>query len=173
MTDRLDQPQTGSGYFNYGQQTDIESNLFPQMGQPAPMISGGLPFKQGGMATPLMAGGGTTRYGRYAGGGLNVINHSGKHRFDFRQGDAVTGAGDGQSDDIPAMLADGEFVFPADVVAALGNGSTKAGSDKLYDMMHSIRAYHRSAKPEDLPPPAKKSPLDYLKKSKKAKKARS
>ena len=54
--------------------------------------------------------------------------------------------------------------FPADVVAALGNGSTKAGSDKLYEMMHSIRAHHRSAKPEDLPPPAKKSPLDYLKK---------
>jgi hypothetical protein len=64
------------------------------------------------------------------------------------------------------MLADGEFVLPADVVAALGNGSTKAGSDKLYEMMHSIRAYHRSAKPKDLPPPAKKSPLDYLKKSK-------
>jgi hypothetical protein len=63
------------------------------------------------------------------------------------------------------MLADGEFVFPADVVAALGNGSTKAGSDKLYDMMHSIRAHHRSAKPKDLPPPAKKSPLDYIKKT--------
>jgi hypothetical protein len=50
-------------------------------------------------------------------------------------------------------------------VAALGNGSTKAGSEKLYDMMHSIRSYHRSAKPQDLPPPAKSSPLDYLKKS--------
>jgi len=113
-----------------------------------------------------MASGGSTRYGKYAGGGLNVINHQGKNRVDFRSGDAVTGAGDGQSDDIPAMLADGEFVFPADVVAALGNGSTKAGSDKLYDMMHSIRAHHRSARPEDLPPPAKKSPLDYLKKHK-------
>jgi hypothetical protein len=125
-------------------------------------------YKDGGMAVPLMAGGGTTRYGPYAGGGLNLINHSGKQRLDFRKGAAVTGKGDGQSDDIPAMLADGEFVFPADVVAALGNGSTKAGSDKLYDMMHSIRAYHRSAKPKDLPPPAKKSPLDYLKKAKKA-----
>jgi hypothetical protein len=122
--------------------------------------------KAGGLATPLFAGGGQTRYGRYAGGGLNLVEHSGKARIDFRTGDAVTGPGDGQSDDIPAMLADGEFVFPADVVAALGNGSTKAGSDKLYDMMHSIRAYHRSAKPEDLPPPAKKSPLDYLKKPK-------
>jgi len=49
----------------------------------------------------------------------------------------------------------------------LGNGSTKAGSDKLYEMMHSIRARARSNKPKDLPPPAK-SPLDYLKGSKKA-----
>ena len=51
---------------------------------------------------------------------------------------------------------------PADVVAALGNGSTKAGSDKLYDMMHSIRVHARSSGPKDLPPPAK-SPLAYLK----------
>ena len=154
-----DQAAAGSDYFNYGQQTDIDKMLAntqsPEMGV--------LQSKAGGLATPLMAGGGQTRYGRYAGGGLNIVEHSGKRRVDFRRGDAVTGPGDGQSDDIPAMLADGEFVFPADVVAALGNGSTKAGSDKLYDMMHSIRAYHRSAKPEDLPPPAKKSPLDYLK----------
>lgn len=170
MNDRLSYPQEGSDYFSYGQQSDIENNLVAQSGQ-APTeqpMYGALSFKQGGMATPLMAGGGTTRYGQYAGGGLNVINHSGKQRLDFRKGAAVTGPGDGQSDDIPAMLADGEFVFPADVVAALGNGSTKAGSDKLYEMMHSIRAHHRSAKPKDLPPPAKKSPLDYLKKAKKA-----
>jgi hypothetical protein len=157
------QPQQGTDYFAYGQQTDINDLLG---GNQVP----NQPFKAGGLATPLFAGGGTTRYGHYAGGGLNVIEHAGKARLDFRTGNAVTGAGDGQSDDIPAMLADGEFVFPADVVAALGNGSTKAGSDKLYDMMHSIRAYHRSAKPKDLPPPAKKSPLDYLKKP--ARKAR-
>jgi hypothetical protein len=152
------QQQPSSDYFNYGQQTDIDLAQGPGTDM--------LYSKAGGLATPLFAGGGTTRHGRYAGGGLNVVEHSGKARIDFRTGNAVTGPGDGQSDDIPAMLADGEFVFPADVVAALGNGSTKAGSDKLYDMMHSIRAYHRSAKPRDLPPPAKKSPLDYLKKRK-------
>jgi hypothetical protein len=154
--DLLSQP---SNYFSYGRPTEIDQ-----------LISGEVPnftAKAGGLAVPMMAAGGNTRYGKYAGGGLNVVNHSGKARLDFRKGDAVTGPGDGQSDDIPAMLADGEFVFPADVVAALGNGSTKAGSDKLYEMMHSIRQYHRSAKPKDLPPPAKKSPLDYLK-SKKA-----
>ena len=152
-------------YFAYGTASEIDAILNPMKG-----MEGFTPYtlqaKDGGLASVLMAGGGGTRYGRYAGGGLNVVEHSGKHRVDFRHGDAVTGPGDGQSDDIPAMLADGEFVFPADVVAALGNGSTKAGSDKLYDMMHSIRAYHRSAKPEDLPPPARKSPLDYLKDSK-------
>jgi hypothetical protein len=152
------QQQPGSDYFAYGQQTDIDLAQGPGTDM--------LYSKAGGLATPLFAGGGTTRHGRFAGGGLNVVEHSGKARIDFRSGNAVTGPGDGQSDDIPAMLADGEFVFPADVVAALGNGSTKAGSDKLYDMMHSIRAYHRSAKPRDLPPPAKKSPLDYLKKRK-------
>lgn len=126
----------------------------------AEVATGGL------MSSPLMASAGGvagTRYGKYAAGGLpgNVVHHSGKARVDFRHGDAVTGAGDGQSDDIPAMLADGEFVFPADVVAAIGNGSTKAGSDKLYDMMHGIRAHVRSAKPKDLPPEIK-SPLDFL-----------
>jgi len=110
---------------------------------------------------PFMAQGGT-RYGHNAHGALRVLEHSGKHRVDYRQGDAVTGIGDGQSDDIPAMLADGEFVIPADVVAALGNGSTKAGSDKLYEMMHNIRRHHRSAGPKDLPPPAK-APLEYIK----------
>jgi hypothetical protein len=150
------QPQEQSDYFGYGKMLGIDDILNPSND------SGNFTAKTGGLVPPLMASGGTTRYGKYAGGGLNVINHEGKNRVDFRSGDAVTGAGDGQSDDIPAMLADGEFVFPADVVSALGNGSTKAGSDKLYDMMHSIRQHSRSSHPKDLPPPAK-SPLQYLK----------
>lgn len=154
----MQNPQ-GTNYFNYGSEYDIGEVLAENPGTEM------LFSKAGGLATPLFAGGGKSRKQNYAGGALNVISHEGKPRIDFRTGNAVTGPGDGQSDDIPAMLADGEFVFPADVVAALGNGSTKAGSDKLYDMMHSIRAYHRSAKPKDLPPPAKKSPLDYLKKT--------
>ena len=160
-------------YFTYGQPSDIDQ-LFSPFGTAGTSFFGLEPMiaKQGGLATPLMAAGGQTRYGRYAGGGLPLVAHSGKARVDFRHGDAVTGPGDGQSDDIPAMLADGEFVIPADVVAALGNGSTKAGSDKLYDMMHSIRAHHRSARPQDLPPPAKVNPLDYLKGKKAAQKAR-
>jgi hypothetical protein len=173
-TPRQQQPMTPSqpmeqpDRYAYGKEQSIDELLDPygeRKSEEAPA------FKAGGLATPLFAMGGGTRYGQYAKGGLNVVHHSGKARIDFRRGDAVTGPGDGQSDDIPAMLADGEFVFPADVVAALGNGSTKAGSDKLYDMMHSIRAHARSSGPKDLPPPAK-SPLEYLEKASKQKSAR-
>lgn len=83
-------------------------------------------------------------------------------RLDFRQGSAVHGPGDGQSDDIPAMLADGEYVFDADTVAALGNGSTKAGAKALDKMREQIREHKRSAPINKIPPPAK-SPLAYLK----------
>jgi hypothetical protein len=67
----------------------------------------------------------------------------------------VTGTGDGMSDSVPATiegvqearLADGEFVIPADVVADIGNGSSGAGSKKLYSMMDRIRkARHGTTK---------------------------
>jgi hypothetical protein len=77
-------------------------------------------------------------------------------------GHYVQGAGDGQSDDIPAMLADGEYVFDADTVAALGNGSNKAGALMLDKMRERIRHHKRSA-PKDKIPPKAKSPLEYLK----------
>ena len=74
----------------------------------------------------------------------------------------VEGEGDGQSDSIPAMLADGEYVFDADTVAALGNGSNKAGAAVLDKMRESIRKHKRAASHKKIPPPAK-SPLEYLK----------
>ena len=62
-------------------------------------------------------------------------------------GKFLQGPGDGMSDDIKAningqqeaRLADGEFVVPADVVSHLGNGSSNAGSRKLYKMMANVR----------------------------------
>jgi len=159
--------ESQSNLWRFGQPPDnIEDMLtlkteaepaFKEGGYVAPlqMASGGL--SGGSMALPLLA---------KAGGALGALPRP-DGRMDFRHGAHVAGEGDGQSDDIKAMLADGEFVFPADVVSALGNGSTKAGSDKLYEMMHSIRERARSKKPKDLPPPALKSPLDYLKKGSK------
>jgi hypothetical protein len=74
----------------------------------------------------------------------------------------VQGKGTGQSDDIDAKLADGEYVFDADTVAALGDGSNKAGAQALDKMRESIRAHKRSA-PDNKIPPKAKQPFAYLK----------
>ena len=73
-----------------------------------------------------------------------------RDEFYYNQGGYLeTGGriGDGMSDDInatieggqPARLSDGEFVVPADVVSHLGNGSSDAGAEQLYNMMDRIR----------------------------------
>lgn len=46
-------------------------------------------------------------------------------------GYAVKGPGNGRSDSIEARLSDGEYVMDAETVAMLGDGSNKAGADKL------------------------------------------
>jgi len=76
-------------------------------------------------------------------------------RMDFRNGSAVHGEGDGQSDDIPAMLADGEYVLDAELVAQIGNGSTKAGAQALDKFRENIRAHKRSAPINKIPPKTK------------------
>jgi hypothetical protein len=48
------------------------------------------------------------------------------------------GGGTGQSDDIPAMLHDGDFVMDADTVASLGDGSSKAGAEVLEEMRKKV-----------------------------------
>jgi hypothetical protein len=81
-----------------------------------------------------------------AGGGMSYMEAGGTTGPTGAPRD-VTGTGDGMSDSVPASiegvqearLADGEFVIPADVVADIGNGSSDAGSKKLYDMMDRIR----------------------------------
>jgi hypothetical protein len=45
----------------------------------------------------------------------------------------------GEQGQEPVRLAEGEFVIPADVVSALGDGSTKAGAQALYDMLDRVR----------------------------------
>ena len=76
-------------------------------------------------------------------------------------GHYVKGKGDGQSDDIPAMLADGEFVWDADTVAQLGNGSSDAGAKFLDKFREAVRSHKRSAPNDKIPPKA--SPLQYVK----------
>jgi hypothetical protein len=73
----------------------------------------------------------------------------------------VKGEGDGTSDSVAAMLANGEFVIPADVVSKLGNGSNDAGANVLDEFLSTIREHAQKHNPKDLPPDSK-GPLAYL-----------
>lgn len=52
---------------------------------------------------------------------------------------AVNGPGTGRSDEIPAMLSDGEYVMDAETVALLGDGSPKAGANRLDQFRINVR----------------------------------
>ena len=72
----------------------------------------------------------------------------------------VQGEGNGTSDSIAAMLANGEFVIPADVVSKIGNGSNEAGAGVLDQFLVEIRK-HAQSNGTKLPPESK-GPLGYL-----------
>jgi hypothetical protein len=52
-----------------------------------------------------------------------------------RMNGPIEGPGTETSDDIPAMLSDGEFVFTAKAVRGAGNGSRQNGMKNMYDLM--------------------------------------
>jgi hypothetical protein len=54
--------------------------------------------------------------------------------FPRRMG-AISGPGTETSDDVPAMLSDGEFVMTARAVRGAGNGDRQQGVRRMYDMM--------------------------------------
>jgi len=69
------------------------------------------------------------------------------------------GGGTGQSDDISAMLHDGDYVMDADVVAALGDGSSKAGKDVLESFRSQVPHKETSS---GKPVPAKIADGEYV-----------
>ena len=175
-----------ASYYTFGQPADILANLgmrpqppmnppdmMPKVGQQQPPLQAqqmppqmaqqapqGMP-PQGMPPQGMMPQGMPQQMRR---GGLPHVSNVPlvQGRMDFRQGSAVHGAGDGQSDDIPAMLADGEYVIDAETVAQIGNGSTKAGAQALDKFREGIRAHKRSAPVNKIPPKTK--PLtSYLK----------
>ena len=50
----------------------------------------------------------------------------------------INGPGTGTSDDIPAMLSDGEFVFTAKAVRNAGGGSRRKGAARMYKLMKKL-----------------------------------
>ena len=87
-------------------------------------------------------------------GGLNSLHN----KF-------VQGPGDGTSDSVPAMLANGEFVIPADVVSSLGNGSNESGAHVLDAFLKTVREHKQKHDAKHLPPDSKGA-LAYLLKAK-------
>ena len=162
-----------SGSHNLGQTSEGGSTpLMSTSAGNAP--SAGTPFKaSSGNAAGLTSSSGSGALSR---AGLNLLSNSSnisgyakgglaEHNPEFitgATGHHVKGEGDGQSDSIPAMLADGEYVFDADTVAALGNGSNDAGARILDKMRQNLRKHKRSAPAGKIPPKAK-SPLEYMK----------
>lgn len=82
-----------------------------------------------------------------AGGGLAGMGDGKMAILQQLLGRHMPGAGMGMADDIPAMingqqpaaLSDGEVVIPADVVAHLGDGNSKAGAAQLMGLVADIR----------------------------------
>jgi hypothetical protein len=88
----------------------------------------------GNPAGPIM----TEEPRRFAEGGAFAAKGGGSpKRSEF----AVNGAGTGRSDDIPAVLSDGEYVIDAETVALLGDGSNKAGAKKLDELRIKVRKH--------------------------------
>lgn len=55
-----------------------------------------------------------------------------------RKNGHISGPGTGTSDDIPAMLSDGEFVFTAKSVRNMGDGSRRKGAKRMYALMKKL-----------------------------------
>jgi hypothetical protein len=131
--------------FNYNMSGRAEQPVQAPSGEP----TGGFPNNYFALANPSLAklfnynmSGSPSPFAQSDSGPF-----AGSSGAKFAKGGYLDGPGDGMSDSIPATiegkqparLADGEFVVPADVVSHLGNGSTKAGAQRLYSMMDKVR----------------------------------
>jgi hypothetical protein len=111
------------------------------MGPPSTVIPMGTTMSPGGIAQPYNVAG---MYGvpliygpdgqprRMAKGGDAKVT-----QFPRRNG-PINGPGTGTSDDIPAMLSDGEFVFTAKAVRNAGGGSRRKGAARMYKLMKKL-----------------------------------
>lgn len=158
------QEEIAAGQQGYSQGLE---RLYQAMGQqPAIQFNTtGTDTTAGGNST--VSGGTDTSGGGLAyGGSVDDLLVGYAQGGDIIEGRYLRGPGDGMSDDIhayieggstgegqPARLARNEFVIPADVVSDLGNGSSDAGAEALYQMMDRVRKARHGTKEQ---PPAVK-----------------
>jgi hypothetical protein len=113
MTYGSNQPRVVNNPYVFGQ----AYNFLPGNNQPRALAMGG-PVYPSGTGIMALRKGGNAQYPRRTG--------------------QIQGPGTEKSDDIPAMLSDGEFVVTAKAVRGVGNGSRREGAKKLYRMMHAM-----------------------------------
>lgn len=130
-------PQTAAPGALGGAAPGMAPGMMPM--RPSPMQPGRSvgPGATGGMHNFMMRGramadGGSTMPSEESNADMPHGALSGRH---------VTGPGDGTSDSIPARLANGEYVFSADVVASLGNGDNGSGAKVLDKFVHNVRTH--------------------------------
>jgi len=138
----------GGGLSSYTKPATLPSPIVPTpsystipVSQPGMVTPGGITRSPAGVAQPYNVSG---LYGvpliygpdgqprRMAKGGDAQMTN-----FPRRQG-PINGPGTGTSDDIPAMLSDGEFVFTARAVRNAGGGSRRKGAARMYKLMKKL-----------------------------------
>jgi hypothetical protein len=136
-------PYTPQTYGRRGGDQETEYLFFtrdPVTGQGS--VQSGVPVTTTGTATGATTG--TTGVtGRKEGGEVDddMVRHLVEyHKNGGHQGPGqVKGIGSGQDDKIPAWLSDGEYVWSAQDVADLGDGSTDEGVRRLDKMRQMVR----------------------------------
>ncbi|MAL45478.1 MAG: hypothetical protein CME98_15885 [Hyphomonas sp.] len=123
----------------------VEFGLLPE--GTIPELSGGKPIQaslggaieelEGGMARGMMRGGGVMAFAQ---GGAVAMQEGGEmdpSQFPRMDGD-INGPGTEQSDDIPAMLSDGEFVMTARAVRGAGSYEMKTEPGGIINLVPSL-----------------------------------
>jgi hypothetical protein len=136
------------GLSTYTKPTTPDSPIVPTpsygtipVGAPGMVTPGGVTRSPGGVSQPYNVSG---LYGvpliYGPDGQLRRMAKGGDARMtNFpRKNGPINGPGTGTSDDIPAMLSDGEFVFTAKAVRNAGGGSRRKGAARMYKLMKKL-----------------------------------
>jgi hypothetical protein len=133
-------------WYTYGEgpeQKFYEGNVLPEFVPEAPEEPKPPGARHGGL---FHSGGGAGATGTW----------EGEERY-------VRGPGTGRSDSIEARLSDGEYVFTAEDVALLGDGSSEAGAKRLDEWRTNLRKHKGGALARGKISPDAKAPMAYLK----------
>lgn len=130
-TTRTARPLGDQDWLTYGTRPELKFFDYATPANPAPVTS---PVP-GNPAGPIMQQ--RDPMAMAEGGALAAKRGGRSQRTEF----AVNGPGTGRSDEIPAVLSDGEYVIDAETVALLGDGSSKAGAKKLDDLRVKVRKH--------------------------------